>query len=273
MLTQREIAQLRKIRHVVMDMDGTIYHGKNLFPTTLPFLETLKELGIGYTFLTNNSSRSRSVYLEHLKDFGITVAPEQMVTSTVNTVDYLRRNHPEIKKLFLLGTPAFRQEMTEYGFYDTALDEEPEAVIVAFDTGLTYERLCKAAWWIKHDKLWISTHPDWECPTDLETTLVDCGSITACLKAVSGRTPVVLGKPNREMMETILLANGVRPDEALMCGDRLYTDIQLGVNSGVAGVLISPRKAEEIPDNTATWTIPDLGVLGDWLRTAGKTQK
>ena len=263
-----ELERLRKIRHVVMDMDGTIYHGKNLFPTTLPFLETLEELKIGYTFLTNNSSRSRKAYLEHLKNFGITVKPEQMVTSTVNTVDYLRRNHPEIRKLFLLGTAAFRQEMTEYGFLDAALDEEPEAVVVAFDTGLTYERLCKAAWWIKHGKLWISTHPDWECPTDLETTLVDCGSITACLKAVSGRTPIVLGKPNREMMETILLANRVRPDEALMCGDRLYTDIQLGVNSGVAGVLISPLKAADVPDNIATWTIPDLGVLGKWLREA-----
>ena len=268
MLTPSELARLKKIRHVVMDMDGTIYHGKHLFPTTLPFLQTLKDLGIGYSFLTNNSSRSRSVYLEHLKNFGISAAPEQMITSTVNTVDYLRRNYPAVRKLFLLGTPAFRQEMTEYGFQDAAMEEEPDAVIVAFDTGLTYERLCKAAWWIKHEKLWICTHPDWECPTEQETTLVDCGSITACLKAVSNRTPIVLGKPNREMMEVILCSNRLQPEEVLMCGDRLYTDIQLGVNSGVAGVLISPRKAEEIPDNLAVWTIPDLGVLGAWLREA-----
>ena len=70
---------LRKIRHVVMDMDGTIYHGKNLFPTTIPFLNRLRELGIGYTFLTNNSSRSTDVYLQHLQDFGITV-PREAIT-------------------------------------------------------------------------------------------------------------------------------------------------------------------------------------------------
>ena len=138
--------KIRKIRHVVMDMDGTIYRGKVLFPTTKPFLALLEEYGITYTFLTNNSSRSRKVYLNHLKEFGIVVKEEQMYTSTVNTVQYLQKFHPDVKKLFMLGTPAFREEMVSYGFIDVGLDEEPEAVITAFDTGLVYERLCKSLW-------------------------------------------------------------------------------------------------------------------------------
>lgn len=268
MLTQEERAKLASIRHVVMDMDGTIYKGKNLFPTTLPFLALLRELGITYTFLTNNSSRSTDVYLEHLEHFGITIDRSSMVTSTINTVDYLKSHHPEIRKLFMIGTESFRAEMVQYGFTDVSMEEEPEAVIVAFDTALSYERLCRAAWWIKHDKLWISTHPDWECPTERETTLIDCGAVTACLKAVSNKTPIVLGKPNKEMMESILRINHVSASETLMCGDRLYTDIQLGVNSGVDTVLISDLPHDQIPGNIATWTMPHLGILGEYLKEA-----
>ena len=141
---------LRNIRHVVMDMDGTIYHGNQLFPTTIPFLDRLKKLGIGYTFLTNNSSRSTDVYLQHLLDFGISVDREAMLSSTGNTVDYLKRFLPDAKRLFMLGTDSFRAEMQSFGFIDVNMEDEPDAVVTAFDTGLLYERLCRAAWWINH---------------------------------------------------------------------------------------------------------------------------
>ncbi len=256
---------LKKIRHVVMDMDGTIYRGRELFPTTLPFLELLRRKGIGFSFLTNNSSRSIDVYLHHLEEFGIFIDREQMISSTINTVDYLRTHHPDVKLLFMLGTESFRREMAGYGFGDAALDKEPQAVVTAFDTDLRYERLCKAAWWIKQGKPWIATHPDLECPTEEPTTLVDCGSITACLEKVSGRSAIVLGKPNRSMLDTIMHQHNLRPDEMVMCGDRMYTDIQLAVNAGVPGVLISPLPPEKIENNLADLTIPDLGVLGDML--------
>lgn len=259
------VNELKNIRHVVMDMDGTIYHGSQLFPTTIPFLDRLRDLGIGYTFLTNNSSRSTDVYLKHLLDFGISVPREAMLSSTGNTVDYLKRYLPEAKRLFMLGTDSFREEMKSFGFTDVAMDEEPQAVVTAFDTGLLYERLCKAAWWIKHDKPWIATHCDLECPTELPTTLVDCGSVTACLTAVSGRQPVVLGKPNAAMMETILCAHGLRPEEVIMCGDRPYTDIQLAVNSGTFSALIAPAPPATPAKPEATWTIPHLEVLGEAL--------
>lgn len=165
-----------------MDMDGTIYRGEELFPTTLPFLRRLESLGIGYTFLTNNSSRSVDDYIEHLYKFGIRIRRKQMFTSTLNAVAFLKSGHPASKRLFMIGTEVFRREMEEYGFHDVNMTDEPDAVVTAFDTALSYERLCKAAWWIKRGKLWIATHPDTECPTERDTTLIDCGSITACLE-------------------------------------------------------------------------------------------
>lgn len=251
-----------------MDMDGTIYRGEELFPTTLPFLRRLESLGIGYTFLTNNSSRSVDDYIEHLYKFGIRIRRKQMFTSTLNAVTFLKSGHPASKKLFMIGTEVFRREMEEYGFHDVNMTDEPDAVVTAFDTALSYERLCKAAWWIKRGKLWIATHPDTECPTERDTTLIDCGSIIACLEKVSGRSPVVLGKPNPEILCEIMRRNGVAPEETAMCGDRLYTDLRLAANAGVTGVLISPDPPEKIPGNFADITVIDLEEFGKQISLA-----
>ena len=224
-------ALLQRVRHVVMDMDGTIYRGATLFAWTLPWLDFLRAHGIGFTFLTNNSSKSRQVYLDKLAGLGILIEPAQMYTSTWNTVDYLRQEYPSQKRLFILGTPSLRAEMAQAGFAD--VDEDPEIVVVGFDTGLTYQRLCQAAYWIRRGKPFIATHPDVICPTDEATLLVDCGSICACLTAATLRPPdKVLGKPNPEMLWPIAARHGIQPAQVLMVGDRLQTDILLAANAG-----------------------------------------
>src|SRR5437879_8115883 len=95
-------ASLRQIRHVALDMDGTIYRGSTLFEQTVPFLRLLTELGIGHTFLTNNSSRSTRDYLAHLKHMGIAANPGELRTSTKATVEHLQRNMTSVGRLFLL---------------------------------------------------------------------------------------------------------------------------------------------------------------------------
>src|SRR3954469_6912977 len=95
---------LSAIRHVALDMDGTIYRGGTLFESTAPFLELLNKLRIGYTFLTNNPSKSVPDYLEHLAKIGIHATAEQLYTSTQATIEYLREKWPKIKRIFVLGT-------------------------------------------------------------------------------------------------------------------------------------------------------------------------
>ncbi|HWH68965.1 MAG TPA: hypothetical protein VNT26_06245, partial [Candidatus Sulfotelmatobacter sp.] len=165
--------RLARVRHVALDMDGTIYNGGTLFPFTLAFLERLEQLGIGYTFLTNNSSKSTRDYLARLHQIGIAATADKLYTSTLATLEYLREQQPEVRRLFVLGTPSMCEEMTAAGFELTAEDptDEPEAVVVGFDTGLTYARLCRAAYWIRQGKLFIATHPDQVCPTDQTTVL------------------------------------------------------------------------------------------------------
>src|SRR5262252_8173179 len=181
--------RLRGIRHVALDMDGTIYSGATLFEATVPFLALLRDLGVGHTFLTNNSSKSTKDYLAHLGRLGITATADQLYTSTQATVEYLREQMPALTRLFVLGTPSLQREMTEAGFLITEEDaaDEPQAVIAGFDTTLTFSRLCRAAYWIKEGKPFIATHPDRICPTDEPTVLVDCGSICVALEKATGR--------------------------------------------------------------------------------------
>ena len=232
---------LNQIRHVALDMDGTIYRGGTLFDFTKPFLGLIRNLGIGHTFLTNNPSRSVKDYLAKLRAMGIEADEGQIYTSTQCAIAYLKKKFPNAKKLFPLGTPSMCQELQRAGFQiceDSALDE-PDVVLVTFDMTLTFSRLGRAAWWIQNGKPYVATNPDFICPTDQQTVWVDCGSICAGLKAATGRSPdKVLGKPDPAMLRGILERHELRPAELAMVGDRTYTDIVMAQRAGAFSVLV-----------------------------------
>jgi HAD superfamily hydrolase (TIGR01450 family) len=232
--------RLKNIRHVALDMDGTIYRGGTLFETTRPFLDLLDKLGVGHTFLTNNSSKSAKDYLAHLRRIGIPTTPDQLYTSTQATIEYLRQQ-AVLRRLFALATVSMRQELEAAGFALTAdsADDEPDGVVVGFDTELTFGRLCCAAYWISKGKPFIATHPDRICPTDQPTVLVDCGAICAALERATGRGPdMVLGKPDPCMLRGILQRHGLAARQLAMVGDRLYTDMAMARKAGALGVLV-----------------------------------
>lgn len=263
--------KLLKIRHVALDMDGTIYMGSRLFPFTIPFLNSLKELGISYSFLTNNPSQSLNDYLLKLKKMGIEATPEEMYTTTVATIDYLKAHYPSAKRLFLLGTPSMISQFEAAGYISTAedADDVPDVIIAAFDKTLVYPRLCRAAWWISQGIPYIATNPDRVCPTNDKTILVDCGSICKCLEHATGRKPdITLGKPDPNMLTGIRQQKGLQADQIAMVGDRIYTDIAMAQNAGALGVLVLSgettievaRAAANPPDLTLE-NIAELGAL------------
>ena len=233
--------RLRDIRHVALDMDGTIYSGGTLFESTEPFLALLAELGIGHTFLTNNSSKSAKDSLAHLRKIGIVATADQLYTSTQATIEHLKQRMPALRRLFVLGTASMSRELTSAGFALTAdsASDEPDGVLVGFDTDLKFARLCRTAYWISEGKPFIATHPDRVCPTDRPTVLVDCGSICAALEQATGRAPnVVLGKPDPCMLRGILSRHALAPAQLAMVGDRLYTDMAMARRAGALGVLV-----------------------------------
>lgn len=233
--------KLKGIRHVALDMDGTIYNGTTLFPFTVSFLEKMADLGIGYSFLTNNPSKSIDDYLKHLDKMGIPGKREEMYTSAQATIDYIKNNYPEAKRLFLLGTPSMIKEFEAAGFIsaEDSPNDIPDMIVAGFDMSLTYSRLCRAAWWVKQGLPYIATNPDRVCPTDQPVVLVDCGSICSCLEYATGRKPdIVIGKPDPRMLSGILTRYNLQPSEVAMIGDRIYTDVKMAENAGALGVLV-----------------------------------
>ena len=267
--------RLRQIQHVALDMDGTIYCGGTLFQFTKPFLTQLVELGIGYTFLTNNSSKSCPEYVDHLRRLGITATAEQLCTSTHLTIEFLKKELPQVHRVFLLGTASMSSEVSAAGFTlaeDEPLDE-PDAVVVGFDTGLTYSRLCRAAYWINQGKPFIASHVDRVCPTDQPTVLVDCGSVCAALTEATGRKPdAVLGKPDPRMLGRVLQRHELRPENLALVGDRLYTDMAMAQRAGALSVLVltgeatASEAARHLP--ALDLVVQDISQFGEMLKAA-----
>lgn len=266
---------LREIRHVALDMDGTIYKGDTLFTCTLPFLTQLRQLDIGYTFLTNNPSKSVPDYLAHLDRLGLKAGPDELYTSAQATIDHLRRHLPAARRLFIVGTPSMIAEFAQAGFTPTAEDpcDAPDAVVVGFDLTLTYARLCRAAWWISGGKPFIATNPDRICPTDQPTVLVDCGAICAALEKATGRAPdTVLGKPDPGMLAGILQRHNLQPHEVAMVGDRIYTDVLMAHRARAIGILVLTGESTVADagraDPAPHVVVPSLAELGRLLAGA-----
>lgn len=257
------------IRHLALDMDGTIYLGDHLLQESLPFLSRMKELEIGYTFLTNNSSKSSAEYEEHLARLGISADRESIFTSAHALIEILTRYSPE--SLFVVGTEGLRQELRDAGFDVLASDSDlqPGAVIVGFDPQLDFPTLCKAAWWIKNGLPYFATHPDLICPTNEKTVLLDCGALCVALEAAVGRKPdAVAGKPEPQMLHSLCVRLGIKSDEVAMVGDRLYTDVLMAVRAGAFGILTltgetqrSHLAASKIQPDLVVENLAELGEL------------
>ena len=273
------MARLKNIRHVALDMDGTIYMGGSLFPYTKPFLERLRRLGITYSFLTNNPSKSIADYLAKLDGMGIEATEEEMYTTALATIDYIRTHYPEAKRLFMLGTPSMQQEFIKAGFESTEDDpaDVPDVVVVAFDMTLQYSRLCRAAWWAQQGVPYIATNPDRVCPTDQQVVLVDCGSICKCIEHATGRQPdITLGKPDPNMLTGVRQRYGLEAEQIAMVGDRIYTDIEMAHNAGAFGVLVlSGETTDEVAaaaEKQPHLTLDGIGVLGEMLERSRKEE-
>ena len=233
--------RLSGIRCFLLDMDGTFYLGDRLIEGSLDFLEALRRTGRDAWFLTNNSSKSASAYVKKLSAMSV---PEpfrsQVMTSGHAAAHYLLERFPAGKG-YLLGNDVLRAEMESLGLVFT--EEDPDYVLVAFDTTLDYQKMCKVCDFIRYGKPYIATHPDFNCPT--ETGFIpDMGAIMAFIEASTGRkADIILGKPYGGIVREAQMRTGYALEEMAMVGDRLYTDVATGVNHGMTGILVLSGEA------------------------------
>lgn len=227
-----------------IDMDGTVYHGGRPIPGALEYISGLRERGIPFRFLTNNSSHGRNFYADRLKKMGFEVTRDEILTSTVATARYIVKNHPG-KTVFPIGVPDFESEIEEYGI---KIDREnPDIVLLAFDTTIDYGKINGAYQFLKQGKIFIATHPDDLCPTEYGYD-IDIGPFIRMFEQMTGAEATVIGKPNRLMLEMAALEMGIDPNDVIMVGDRIYTDIKMAHDNGTmsVAVLTGETTVEEI---------------------------
>ena len=256
-------AALQRVRAFLLDMDGTFYLGDRVLEGSMEFLDAVERTGRKYLFLTNNSSRSVKHYVEKLHRLGLDVGEEKILTSGQAAAQYLLREHPG-KRVYLLGNPSLAQEMRAYGI--VLEEEDPDLVLVGFDTTLDYAKMCRVCDLVRAGLPYVATHPDFNCPT--ETGFApDIGAIMAFIEASTGRrADLVVGKPNTGIVRAALSRTGLTAGEMAMVGDRLYTDVETGLKSGMLSVLVmsgetTPEMLEAYPNK------PDVvfGCLADMI--------
>jgi len=227
---------LKNKKLFLLDMDGTIYLDTELFDGTIDFLEYVKSIGGKYMFVTNNSSKSVDKYIEKLASLGINSTADDFLTSTNATISYL--NKKNYKKIYAFGTESFQVQLSEANLpITTKLDDDIDCLCMGFDTELTFQKLEDACILLGRGVDYIATNPDWVCPT-WYGFVPDCGSVSEMLYNATKRRPQFIGKPQPAMIELAIEKTGFSKEEAIVIGDRLYTDIASGVNAGISSAFV-----------------------------------
>lgn len=232
----------------LLDQDGTLYNGNTLFKGTKKFLLDIKNSGAKYVFVTNNSSKSVQDYVKKLAKFGIEAHEDDFFTSTEATILYLKTNYPG-KSVYPLGTTSFVNRLKETGI-EIKDHLNADIALLAYDTELTYQKLINISQMLlTRDVPYIATNPDYVCPIEFGS-VPDCGSFIEMIEHATKKRPFVIGKPNKDFLDLAVKKYGYKNEDAVMIGDRLYTDIQSAYNSQITSVLTLEGEA----------TLEDLAV-------------
>jgi len=243
----------------LIDLDGTTYIGDTLIGGAKEFVQWIVDRKKPYRFLTNNSSTSSASYVSKLRRLGIPCNDDSIFSSTKAAIRYLTARG--ITSVFSLGTPDFEQELREAGI---DISDSARCVLVGFDKTLTYDKVNHAYQLLRRDAQFIATHPDVLCPVE-GGYILDCGSIVAMLERASGRKPIVLGKPNLELAQLALQEIRCEPKDAIMIGDRIYTDMVMANNAGMQSALVlsgETQRTAQIP----SYVNYVVGNIGDLLK-------
>ena len=254
----------------LLDMDGTIYLDDNLFDGVLEFLEYVKDIGGKYVFLTNNSSKSVDKYIQKLKKLGISSGKDDFLTSADATVLYLKEK--AYNKIYAFGTNSFKQQLSSSGLPITdTLSDDIDCLCMAFDTELTFKKLEDACRLLNRDIDYIATNPDWVCPTEYGY-VPDCGSVAEMIYNATKKRPKFIGKPEPEMVYLAIEKYGFKKEDAVIIGDRLYTDIACGKNAGICSIFVLSGEGttEDIAKYNVTpdFTYKNIKELYDYLTSA-----
>ncbi|HER1267808.1 TPA: TIGR01457 family HAD-type hydrolase [Streptococcus pyogenes] len=230
----------------LIDLDGTIYQGKNRISAGERFIKRLQERGIPYLLVTNNTTRTPEMVQSMLANqFHVETGIETIYTATMATVDYMNDMNRG-KTAYVIGETGLKSAIAAAGYVEEL--ENPAYVVVGLDSQVTYEMLAIATLAIQKGALFIGTNPDLNIPTE-RGLMPGAGALNALLEAATRVKPVFIGKPNAIIMNKSLEVLGIQRSEAVMVGDNYLTDIMAGIQNDIATILVTTgfTRPEEVP--------------------------
>ncbi len=252
---------------MVLDLDGVVYRGRQALPGAREFLAWLRDREIPFAFVTNNSTRTPRQYVDHLAALGIPAEEGQVVTSALCAAELLRQWGLQ-GRVLVVGGDGLREAVQQAG-YPLADDPDVVAVVVGLDTDLTYARLRTACSAVRRGARFVATNLDANLPVEGELW-PGAGAIVAAIRTATGREPVAVGKPERYPFEAALRRLGTHPEETLMVGDQMATDVTGAARLGLRTALVLTGVASEDEVEGAAvrpeWVARDLADLLEQLR-------
>jgi NagD protein len=219
----------------LIDMDGVIYQGNHLIDGAKDFIARLQAAGCKFLFLTNNSGKTPADLSHKLEGLGMDVGVEHFYTSALATAAFLASQKP-LGSAYVIGEAGLSQALYNVGYRIT--DQRPDYVVMGETRAFNFEMIDKAAHLIRNGARFIATNSDLTGPAEDGHILPACGSLTAPIERVTGRKPYFIGKPNALMMRIALRTLDDHSENSVIIGDRMDTDIQAGIESGLATYLV-----------------------------------
>ncbi|MDD4869717.1 MAG: HAD-IIA family hydrolase [Kiritimatiellae bacterium] len=246
------------IKGIILDLDGTVYLGDAEVPGAGTFTVEMKTRGVRCLFVTNRANRAPEEVCVQLQRYGIACEIDDVLTSAQATVQYLKKG-----KVFYIGEKTFGHMLEENGFEIT--EDSPDYVIVSFDRYVTPEIISKAAKLVKKGAKFIATNPDKALKIE-GGILPGTGAIVDAVAGKAGVKPaVMIGKPEKLIIEMGIKRLGMRKEEVILVGDNVETDIPAGVKAGIRTALIltgiSTRKDLCGLSLQPTWVVESYGEL------------
>lgn len=258
-------SNLPTFKALVIDMDGVLWRGDTPLPGLLEFFETLVEMKLPFVLATNNAMKVAAEYTEKLAGFGVEVNPDRILTSSEATASFIKHHYPEVDTVYAVGEAGLHRALLEQNLRVIGPEEvrngetAPLVVLGLAREALSYELLAMGSLLLHKGAALVATNADPTYPTELGP-LPGAGAVLAVLTTASGATPTVVGKPNLAMFEEALRRLGSRPEDTLMVGDRLGTDIKGGGAAGMKTVLLMSGVSSR-DDLTASKVQPDLVMV------------
>jgi phosphoglycolate/pyridoxal phosphate phosphatase family enzyme len=228
----------------IFDLDGTVYLGEALLPRAGETLAELRAQGLRTIFISNNPTHAREEYAKKLTRLGVPTPIEDILTSTLVMVDFLKKRMPGAR-LFVVGEQPLCEELRRAGFDLTEQAENVDAVIASFDRTFVYHKLQIAFDAIRAGARFFATNPDRYCPVPSGGE-PDCAAIIAAIEACTNKhVEAIVGKPSTYMIEAALNLMDLPVEDCLMIGDRLETDVKMGLDAGMSAALTLTGATDE----------------------------